>query len=352
MISLDRRLFTAGEVTERHKKYADCAGALDVIVFAPNQSALEWTSNFRVYSTGSTKFFHYQKAYQLAARLFVQNKYELVVTQEFASPVGARLKAKFGTPLLVSIHSMFFTSKWLGLDPLKWFLYICIKKAIKIADAFRVVNSNIAERLDKWGIGKPVLVAPTPVAIKDFFTPDKKTNPIPVILFVGRLSTEKNVAMLIEAVKELKVAAVLKIAGQGPQEGKLKNLARDAKQIEFLGFKTHEELPPIYREADIFVLPSNTESFGWALLEAAAARCAIVATRTPGAINIIRNGENGLLVYIGGKAELRKTLERLIASPDLRSRLGGKAQEEARLYDSEKAIPRIVNFWKDIAKTA
>ena len=351
MISLDRRLLQPSDVVARHQKYADLAGALDKIVFSKEKTWREGSKNLRVFGTGSTKLFHFRRAFELASNLFSQNKYDLIIAQDFAAPVGQRLKRKFNIPFLVSFHSIFFERKWLGGSPLKWYMLYRIKKAASSADAFRVVNAKIQNKLRAWGFEKSILVEPTPIDIKHFFVEKKMSNPVPVILFVGRLTAEKNTQMLIEAFKELTTPAILKIVGAGVLEQKLKSLAGSSRHIHFLGPKSHEELPGIYRAADIFVLPSNTESFGWVLLEAAASRCAIIATKTPGASAIIKNGETGILIDIGNKRDLKISLVNLIKNPDLRESFGQKAQEAARPHDSQIAAARIVNFWKEVSKT-
>lgn len=350
MISLDRRILKEGDVATRHQKYADLAGVLDIIVFAKEQSHRQWSKNLNVYTTGSNWFSHYAAGEALAEKLINQNRYDLLVAQDFASPVAQKIKKKFRIPFIVSIHGMFFDSQWLGLNLLKWYAFLRIKKAIRIAGGFRVVNQKIQEQLRQWGLRQPILVEPTPVDIQRFFADEKKSNSAPVILFVGRLTAEKNAQMLIEVFKDLKMQAILKIVGTGALEQKLKSMASGSERIHFLGHKPHEELAGIYREADIFVLPSNTESFGWVLLEAAAAKCAIVATRTPGASTILEDGKTGILIDIGRAEALKSALENLMQNPDLRIRLGKNAQEMARRHDSQIAVARIVNFWKEVSK--
>ncbi len=169
-----------------------------------------------------------------------------------------------------------------------------------------------------------------------------------MILYVGRLSPEKNIGMLIGTVKSLKFDLELEIVGEGPEEARLKRMAEGDQRIKFLGPKSHEELISIYQNADIFVLPSNTESFGKVLIEAGAAGCALVATKTPGAREIIEHEKSGILIEVGDEQGLRAALEKLIMDKELRSRLQKGAQEMAKGYDAEEAIVKTVEFWKEI----
>src|SRR3989344_5259191 len=352
MISLDRGLFGrgySGDVIERHKKYANLAGSLDIIVFASDKfQDLIIQENLRVFSTKSKKPSHFKGAFSLAKKLFNENPYDLLVTQEFASPVGKKIKQEFGLPWLVNVHGMFFSMSWLKISLPKWYLFYRIKSAIKLADGFRVNNEQIKNQLLMWGLRKPVFVQPTPIDIEKFSAQGgsasggKNQNSKLTILYVGRLSKEKNVAMLIAVTKGLKLDFELQIVGSGLEEEKLKILAGNDQRIKFLGPKKFEALPEIFKAADIFVLPSNTESFGQVLLQASAAGCTIVSTKTTGGTNLIKSGENGILIGIGDRDSLTRALELLLSDEGLRARLGNTARERVKNLDSNSGIEKTI----------
>lgn len=122
-----------------------------------------------------------------------------------------------------------------------------------------------------------------------------------VVLFVGRLVEKKGVTYLIEAMKQ--IDALLVIVGNGPLRKELEEQAElvGKDKIRFLGDKTHEELKVIYASADIFVAPSVTardgdkEGLGLVILEAMASGLPIVASKSGGITQVIKDGENGLL---------------------------------------------------------
>ncbi len=126
-----------------------------------------------------------------------------------------------------------------------------------------------------------------------------------VVLFVGRLVEIKGVTYLIEAMKQ--VDAMLVVVGDGPLRRELElqgekiNILAECEKIKFLGNRTHEELRKIYASADVFVCPSITaqdggrEGFGLVLLEAMASGLPVVASKSGGIVQIIKDGENGLL---------------------------------------------------------
>ena len=88
------------------------------------------------------------------------------------------------------------------------------------------------------------------------------------VLYVGRLSEEKGVDLLIHVAKQLPEIS-FKIAGRGPQMDYLHRLAIDAPNVEFLGFRNQDELDALYRGACVLLLPSRVhEVFPLVLLEA------------------------------------------------------------------------------------
>jgi glycosyltransferase involved in cell wall biosynthesis len=352
MVSLDRGLFGgghSGDILQRHKRYADMAGHLDIIVFASSEyERKDWAPNLRIIPTRSSRRLHYKNACKIAMEFAKRQPYDLLVTQDFAAPVGARLKKSLNISWIVNIHGMFFSPEWLKLNPLNWYLYYLIKKSIRFASGFRVNNEIIKNKLLEWKIKKPILVQPTPIDVKRFFVTRKPENEITRIIFVGRLAPEKNIGMLIKAVEFLEVDYELGIYGSGIENEKLISLATGHNKIKFFGWKTLEELPPVFQGADIFVLPSNTESFGQVLLQAAAARCAIVTTKTVGAMSILEDKKNALFVGIGDQKGMTAVLSELSGNKGLRLSLGENAARRAREFDAEQGFARTINFWKQI----
>ena len=353
MVSLDRGLFgrgDSGDVVSRHLKYAQGCGHLDVIVFAAEKyEEKTYGESLSVIPTKSAKFGHYKNARAIARKLLNENRYDLIVTQEFAAPVGAKLKKEFGLPWIVSVHSMFFSAQWLGPNPFNWLMLFLLKRAMRRADGFRVNNSIIRERLIKWNMHQPILVQPTAIDIEKFRRTQKRQNLQLNVLYVGRLSPEKNIPMLIHAFKSVQTDSELWIVGAGLEAARLQKLAANDRRIKFLGPKKFEELPQIFQSADIFVLPSNTESFGQVLLQAAAAGCAIIATATTGARGILGDGESGVMVPVKNEKALAVELGSLLANRYEREYWAKQAEEMSRRYDSPSAVKNLIEFWKKVA---
>ena len=353
MIGLDRGLVgkgSFGDSVARHQKYAEEAGELDVIIACPPGHAEQNHSpQLRAIPTNTTKVFHLWGVLRIAKKLFKEHTYDLIVVQDLTAPAGQILKERHSVPLIIGLHSTFFEKGLLSFNVINQWGVWRIKKALRHSNGFRVNNKWLETWLRGRNLMQPVLVQPTPVDVSRFFTSEKPRSTTPIILYVGRLSPEKNVKMLIKAVQALEYEVILHIVGEGPERERLERLAAGNSRIKFLGPRAYSELPPLYKETTIFVLPSNTESFGKVLLEAAAARCAIIATETSGAKSILTHEKDALLTPVGDTEALTKALGRLTSDVDLQKSLGEQALERARKYDSSEGIHRTVEFWRQIA---
>jgi glycosyltransferase involved in cell wall biosynthesis len=141
------------------------------------------------------------------------------------------------------------------------------------------------------------------------------TDP-PHVLFVGRLSEEKGVAELLAATEGLPRVVV----GDGP----LRSRVPDA-----VGFVPHAQLGPYYERAAVVCVPSRREGYGMVAREATAHGRPVVATAVGGLVDAVADGETGVLVPPGDATALRAALERLLADPELRLRLGAAARARA-----------------------
>jgi glycosyltransferase involved in cell wall biosynthesis len=133
------------------------------------------------------------------------------------------------------------------------------------------------------------------------------------VLFVGRLSSEKGIAELVEATKGLNLV----VAGDGP----LRHLVPAA-----LGFVPPAEVQRLLTRAAVVVLPSHREGLPMVLLEAMAHGRPVVATPVGGIPSLVDDGVTGLLVPTGDTRALRESITRLLGNPALRRKLGRAAR--------------------------
>ena len=159
------------------------------------------------------------------------------------------------------------------------------------------------------------------------------------------LRPEKRLGLLLEAfarVRSLAPAMRLLVVGSGPEQAALEALSRRLGMAGECVFQPAvSDVPPWLRSIDIFVLPSVTEAFSNALLEAMACGCCPVGSRVGGTPELIADGERGLLFTPGDAADLAAKLARLIAQAELRARFAAAAAAFAReQFSIERAVRR------------
>lgn len=164
----------------------------------------------------------------------------------------------------------------------------------------------------------------------------------PVLLAVGRLVPEKNYPMLLRAIQGLRnripgIRAA--IAGWGRLDATLATLRAELGLddcVEFLGRR--EDVADLMHAADVFAMSSNSEGFSNALLEAMWVGLPVVSTRVNGAVEIVRDGENGFLVDVGDERAFEARAERLLRDAELRRRLGDGASHDVQQRFSMSAM--------------
>lgn len=145
---------------------------------------------------------------------------------------------------------------------------------------------------------------------------------------VGRLTPEKNLAALIEAVAGLDVELIM--IGEGPLRAELENAAsRRGVEVVLPGRLAHEALPAAIRSLDLFVQPSLFEGHPKTLIEAMCCGACVLATDVRGNRDVVRHGTDGYLAGTGVDS-LRQAVQSLLADPERRQRLGREAASRAQ----------------------
>ncbi len=171
----------------------------------------------------------------------------------------------------------------------------------------------------------------------------------PTLLYVGRISKEKNLELLLDAFARLRQGGrrvQLALVGDGPHTDEL---ARRASRsgVAFTGFLHGEELAAAYASADLFVFPSTTDTFGNAVLEAMASGLPTVVTDRGGPQEIVGRRGAGRVVSADGSADevagrLAAAAAQVLDAPALRARLAALALETARASSWNDLID---SFW-------
>jgi glycosyltransferase involved in cell wall biosynthesis len=159
------------------------------------------------------------------------------------------------------------------------------------------------------------------------------------LVFAGRLGPQKALGTALQALASVP-DVTLAIAGDGPERGALERQARELRldeRVSFLGSVPREQVLRLFRAAEASVLPSAWENFPHAVVEALAVGCPVIATAVGGVPEVVRDGENGLLVAPGDPAALAAAIARYFADEQLRGRLRDAAAGSVHGY-SEQAV--------------
>lgn len=165
------------------------------------------------------------------------------------------------------------------------------------------------------------------------------------LLFVGRLVEKKGAVVLLDALDRMTERPTeVVVVGDGPLRSDLER--RAPATVTFLGARGKDALASEYARASIAVYPSvpaangDRDGLPVALLEAMSAGCAVVASAVPGIVDVIRDGENGLLVPPGDAAALAAAVDRLAADPGWAATLGAAAATTAAAHTVDAVADR------------
>jgi len=167
------------------------------------------------------------------------------------------------------------------------------------------------------------------------------------IIFIGRLSEEKNLFGLLNALKDSNYN--LDIIGSGPLKQALEEKAKkDKLNVRFLGNIPNSRLPEIINRHKIFILPSYYEGAPKSLLEAMSCGLAVIGTNVIGIREVITNDIDGILCGTDSDS-IRFAIDRLMRNSELRYKLGEKAREKiVREFSFEKVLDREIEFSKKV----
>jgi glycosyltransferase involved in cell wall biosynthesis len=172
------------------------------------------------------------------------------------------------------------------------------------------------------------------------------------LLYAGRLSHEKGIGDLVEAIRLLLDSGnviELTICGDGPEKGKLESLCRALKlekQIAFLGFiPPGDGLVEVFRRHDIFVHPSYSEGFPKVIWEAMAQGLPVITTPVGSVSEVIDDGKNGLFVQCRQPQEIHDAVLRIIEDEGLRMRLIVNGYHLARHNTIQAKADQLIRYF-------
>lgn len=207
----------------------------------------------------------------------------------------------------------------------------CVTRFYGLAHLLLVPNPELASWL-RQATGRPALTMSRGVRLDQFSPGFRDREDATVILgYVGRLTPEKNVRLLARLEQAMRAAGLLDYRILAVGDGDEKDwLRRNLLQADLPGVLRGQALSRAYANMDVFVFPSETDTYGNAVQEALASGVPAVVTSSGGPKFLVQSGVTGF-VAVNEDAFARCTLE-LVRSPELRRRMSDQARESARRH--------------------
>lgn len=177
------------------------------------------------------------------------------------------------------------------------------------------------------------------------------------LLFCGYLGGPrqvKGVDILLRSMPAILAAhqATLCIVGTGEHIDRYKTMCVDLGiqgQVRFLGFIEHSKLPRCFSNADLFVLPSRSESMPVAVAEAMASALPVVSTTVGGIPELVEDGQTGVLVPPNDPVSLARAINALLDDPERMRAMGARGRERVKEYFTwDKVAERVLGFYQEI----
>jgi glycosyltransferase involved in cell wall biosynthesis len=163
------------------------------------------------------------------------------------------------------------------------------------------------------------------------------------LAFAGRLGPQKSLEIALEAVARVP-DVTLAVAGDGPDREALERRAHELGldgRVRFLGAVPRDRVLRLFRAADASLLSSSWENLPHTVLEALAVGSPVISTAVGGVPEVVRDGENGLLVPPGDAGALAEAIRRFFGDGELRRRLAEAASASVESYTEESVFSRI-----------
>lgn len=339
-------------VRVRMRAYASLFDALHVIVPAarPEQQCQE--GNLFIYSAYHRNSFLRKMKFYTIAHTLAQNIHFDVMTVQGPDEVGVLgffVSRKFHIPLQIQVHTDVLSSWYRRASWREYIRYFLARFLLPRASCIRVVSARIAHSLEKeLGIeSSRISILPIVSDLTPFFHGVKNSHIEEQlkayhfrIVAAGRfVEKEKNFSMLIRMMPQLlKIVpdAALYLVGDGPDRGLYQNsISRLHLERNVILESWRDDLFSVYKSFDLFLLPSNYEGWGMAVIEAMAAGVPVVMTDVGLAGEVVRHGENGIVVPVGDEKAFLDAIIDMYHHNEKRMRIVYNALQTAREFARE-----------------
>lgn len=232
------------------------------------------------------------------------------------------------------------------LNTVEMYLHHKILHIYDLVDIFISPSKFLKEKVKAMGFRKEIVHLPNFINTKDY-SPKFNFNE-KIICYFGRLSKEKGLFTLIEAIKGIDTK--LKIIGDGPLKKNLEEKIRreNLENVSFLGYKSGEELKKEVRNSIAVVLPSEWyENYPRSVMEAFALGKPVIGARIGGIPELVKEEKTGLTFEPGNPKDLRKKIKFLINNPDKVIEMGKNARKFAeKELNPERHYKQLMEIYR------
>ncbi|MFC7058382.1 glycosyltransferase family 4 protein [Halovenus salina] len=274
-------------------------------------------------------------SFAAARKLFDADDFDVIHAHShfYFSTNLAALKRRLGeTPLAITNHSLYSQSAPERL--FSYYLRTVGRWTLDSADIIFCYTEEERQKTHELGVSSETAVIANGIDEQQFHPDGPESEYMaldaPSVLFVGRLVEGKNPQDAIETIATVRdehPAATLYLVGDGPMRAELQSMVRErnlSDAVEFLGQLEYDEMPPLFRSADVLLLPSRAEGFPRVVMEAMAAETPVVCT----ALDQVETAVDGAgyTVPIGDTQQMATNISQLLADPKLRAECGSQGR--------------------------
>ena len=281
-----------------------------------------------------------------------------IATPDLLGRQAQKWALKRGIPVVSSYHTHFSSYlRYYGLEVMEGFLWQHLRRFYKKCRHVYVPSLSVEAVLHAHGITKGLRLWERGVNMERF-NPERRSttwrarygiDPDEVVVsFVGRLVWEKGLhvyADVIEGLEKRGIPHRSVVVGSGPAEAELQ--ARLPRTV-FTGHLGGLTLAQAYASSDVFVFPSETETFGNVTLEAMASGLPTVCARATGSMELVEHERSGFLLAPDDSDAFLSATTRLVQDTELRTRMGKAALQLAHHYGWPAVLDRLVGYYDEV----
>ncbi len=280
-----------------------------------------------------------------------------IATPDLLGYQALRFAERQGVPTVASYHTHFSSYlRYYGFGRLETRSWRYLQRFYDRCRHLYVPSQSMADVLRSQGIEKGVRIWTRGVDTHRF-NPARYDetwrrsigvqDDVPLVSFIGRVVREKGVHLFAEVVRNLEEEGIRHrsmIVGDGPV---LNDLRRQLPRTIFAGRLDNGELASAYASSNVFLFPSDTETFGNVTLEAMASGLPAVCADATGSRTLVEHGETGFLIPPGDARAFTEAVRHLLQDEPKRRRMGAAARDCARTYDWSAVMARMARYYDE-----